>query len=172
MDVRDHAVYPTQQIGIRTVQDVTSLASPQQRIYGSRVPSVRGCLKCGIMINHSEGCKHIICRDCGHTKLMHQREAGGRRPLDARWRRAFRMSVRPRRLCQKRSLKSIFQREMLWGRGRGRRDVPALLWKGKIVFGNHQLGRGQTGYSYGVVKMDARMGKHAMTTFSIRPDRK
>ena len=43
----------------------------------------------------------------------------------------FRMSVRPRRLCQKRSLKSIFQREMLWGRGRGRRDVPALLWKGK-----------------------------------------
>ena len=25
-----------------------------------------------MLINHNEDCKHIICRDWGHTKLMHQ----------------------------------------------------------------------------------------------------
>ncbi len=40
-------------------------------MYASRVPFVRGCPKCGMLINHNEGCKHMTCHGCGHTKLMH-----------------------------------------------------------------------------------------------------
>ena len=85
-----------------TVQEATSLASLlQQRIYGSRVPSVRGCPNCGILTSHTEGCKHMNCQGCGHTKLMHQSvtvttvlrtlsDHEGRwkaATLDARWKR-------------------------------------------------------------------------------------
>ncbi len=40
---------------------------PKKRIYGMRCPSVRGCPNCGILINHKDGCKHMICKGCGHA---------------------------------------------------------------------------------------------------------
>ncbi len=117
-------------------------------IYASRVPSVRGCSNCGMLIHHSYGCKHMICQGCGHTKSMHQNVAAatvlktllsdhqgrgavrdwwmtisgardGRQTLDAHWRRAFRMSARSER--------------HRWERSRSGSDAPALLRRGKIL---------------------------------------
>ena len=86
------------------------------RMYGSRVPSVRACPNCGMLINHTGGCKHITCEGCGHTKLRHQ--------TVVRWtilkllsghercRKVEDQQMTIRRHRQKRSLESIFQPEI------------------------------------------------------------
>ncbi len=39
---------------------------PQTTINGVTCPSLRGCPKCGILIQHTQGCKHMICK-CTHN---------------------------------------------------------------------------------------------------------
>ncbi len=41
-------------------------------MHGSKAPSVRGCPNYGMLIHHYEGCKHMICYGCGHTRMRHQ----------------------------------------------------------------------------------------------------
>ena len=139
-----------------TVQEATSLASLlRQRIYGSRVPSVRGCPHCGILINHTDGCKHMVCEGCGHTKLMHQSVTAATRLRtllsDHEGHRKAANTGRP--------LEEGFQDvhaacKALVKRPRLTR-CHSLAEERKDTTMEHLLGYGKTGYSYGVVKMDS-----------------
>ena len=41
-------------------------------MHGSEAPSVRGCPNCRMFVHHHEGCKHMICYGCSHTRMRHQ----------------------------------------------------------------------------------------------------
>ncbi len=62
------------------VAGVAGLVKVRLRVHGSlltlsflpglRCPSMRGCPNCGMLINHDDGCKHMICY--GSTTMRHQ----------------------------------------------------------------------------------------------------